>query len=300
MTRLILVLIISLFATSAAYAQEGQAEATILVRLTQIQEELRQLKGKLEEAQYQNSKLSERLDKISQDNEFRFNQLEKGGVSPDGTSATVRIGDDPTPDPAPVVSPTPSPVRPPVAEVSAPASMQGSPAAGEGKVLGQVKLNGDQPVGIAQPVKPAVEKPAMPKAPAPAAVKVPGPKEQFDTAFNLLKEKKYSEAIAALEEFAKKYPKDAQAGSAIYWAGEAYYVQGDYTEAAKKFIESYKRYPKGAKAPDSLLKLSMALAGLDKKKEACTTLAELNEKFPKASAAVKKKAASEKKKYGCK
>ncbi|MFZ2102084.1 MAG: YbgF trimerization domain-containing protein, partial [Oricola sp.] len=59
-------------------------------RVFTLEEEIRQLTGKLEELSYQVLELQEQLRKAQEDNEFRFQQLEGGGAPPasaDGTPA---------------------------------------------------------------------------------------------------------------------------------------------------------------------------------------------------------------------
>jgi tol-pal system protein YbgF len=122
---------------------------------------------------------------------------------------------------------------------------------------------------------------------------------QYNAAFELLKQTKYSEAEVALKDFLAQHEDSAQAGSAFYWLGETYYMQKDYEQAAIQFLRGYKKFPKGEKAPDSLLKLSMALGNLNKTKEACTSLGKLRDEFKNASNAIKQRAQEESKRLSC-
>ncbi|HYU11994.1 MAG TPA: tol-pal system protein YbgF, partial [Stellaceae bacterium] len=123
--------------------------------------------------------------------------------------------------------------------------------------------------------------------------------EQYNYAFGLLKQADYPAAEAALKAFVEQHPKDPMAGNAQYWLGETYYTRGRYLEAASAFAEGYKRYPKGVKAPDELLKLGMSLARANQKQNACVALAQLDHDFPSPGAAIKDRAAAEKKRLGC-
>ncbi|MEE8173229.1 MAG: tol-pal system protein YbgF, partial [Alphaproteobacteria bacterium] len=49
-------------------------------------------------------------------------------------------------------------------------------------------------------------------------------------------------------------------------------------------------YPEGAKAPDPMVNLGMALANLERTKEACQAFAELERKFPEMPANVRQAA----------
>ncbi len=109
---------------------------------------------------------------------------------------------------------------------------------------------------------------------------------QFSNAMNLLAKARYDEASAAFRNFADTNPKDDNASQAIYWVGDIAYVQKDYATAQRTFAEVIKKYPTSARAPDSMLKLGQSLIAAGQKKEGCTFLAALPEKFPKASRAV--------------
>ena len=125
------------------------------------------------------------------------------------------------------------------------------------------------------------------------------PREQYNHAFDLLRQANYDKAEMALLEFVKLHPKEPLVSNARYWLGETYYVRAAYVQAAEVFLEGYQTNPKGPKAPDSLLKLGMSLGGLDKKREACAAFNKLIKDFPKISAGVKNTVTREKQKYGC-
>ena len=61
----------------------------------------------------------------------------------------------------------------------------------------------------------------------------------------------------------------------------------------------YQREAVAGKAPDSLLRLGQSLAALNQKEAACATLAEVERKFPRASASVKRGVTAEQKKVRC-
>src|SRR5437764_1369586 len=108
-----------------------------------------------------------------------------------------------------------------------------------------------------------------------------------------------SGGYAALRACVERHRNDPMAGNAQYWLGETYYTRGRYAEAASAFAEGYKRYPKSSKAADELLKLGMSLARANQKQNACVVLAQLDHDFPASGAAIKERAATEKKKLGC-
>jgi tol-pal system protein YbgF len=124
--------------------------------------------------------------------------------------------------------------------------------------------------------------------------------EQYQYAFDLMRQTKYAEAEKALGAFVDQYPDHPLAGNASYWLGETYYVRKDYKNAAQTFAATFKNYPESGKAPDSLLKLGMSLAALGQTADSCKVFHELKTRYPKAADAVKQRAAKEQAKNGCK
>lgn len=133
-----------------------------------------------------------------------------------------------------------------------------------------------------------------------AAALPPGtPKEQYDHAKSLLRRADYEGAQRALNAFVETYPDGALTGNALYWLGETYYVRGDFSQAAIRFADGYKRFPDHAKGPDNLLKLGMSLAKLDKKREACASFSQITRQYPNATSVIRRTAATQGKKLGC-
>ncbi|MBG76361.1 MAG: hypothetical protein CFH22_00239 [Alphaproteobacteria bacterium MarineAlpha5_Bin12] len=123
------------------------------------------------------------------------------------------------------------------------------------------------------------------------------PDEQYQFAFDLLRDQKLIEARKALEEFISKNPDHSLSGSANYWIGEIIYLSGNYKEAALTFAEAYQKYPASLKVPDMLLRLSKSLSKIDKSEQACITLNELITNYPDSK--LIKKAETEKKLIEC-
>jgi tol-pal system protein YbgF len=123
--------------------------------------------------------------------------------------------------------------------------------------------------------------------------------EDFDYAFSFIRDAKFEEANKAFEKFIEKYASDPLVGNAYYWYGESFYSLKRYDQAAIQFLRGYKRFPDGKKAPDSLLKLSMSLKILGKKKEACSALVKMGRQFPKISSSLKSKMKEQYNNIGC-
>ena len=268
-------------------ASAGPAIARLDIRLTALDEELRAATGKMEELVHQLGQINSRLDKLVGDVDYRLSVLEKARTGAAGAplSGPPRLATVP---------------RAPAVESGAPGTLGQGFATPPG-VLGTITDSdlkaitppSEAPTGPAQAAVP-------PAATEPAVLPEGTPKERYTYAFGLLRQAKYDEAEAALQAFIKAHGDDPLASNARFWLGDTYYVRGQFQDAAKTFLEGYKADPKGAKAPDDLLKLGMSLARLEKKKDACVTFTKLKKDFPDAPDRIKKAAARESQRNGCK
>jgi len=77
----------------------------------------------------------------------------------------------------------------------------------------------------------------------------------YDRAFELLKQSRYEESIAAFREFQTRYPKSSLADSAQYWIAEAHYVNRAYDAALYEYGILIQRYPNSKRLPDAMLKV---------------------------------------------
>ncbi len=107
------------------------------------------------------------------------------------------------------------------------------------------------------------------------------PEEQFQTAFDNIRNKNWDEAKNLFIKFIKNNPENQLSGSAHYWLGELYILEKKYRDAALVLAEGYQKFPKSIKSPDMLFKLSESLYLADKTIEACKTLEKLILDFPK-------------------
>jgi len=82
--------------------------------------------------------------------------------------------------------------------------------------------------------------------------------EDYQSAFAVLKAKKYEEAIEAFQVYLITYPASDFADNAQYWMAEAYYVLRDYQSAVSHFNKVINAYPESRKVPDAYLKLGFS------------------------------------------
>jgi tol-pal system protein YbgF len=237
----------------------GNAYSVLDGRINELEERLRDVTGQMEQSQNAVRQLQSKLDRMQQDDEFRFKQIEDKQSS------------------APAASAPPAEASPP------PENKQGP-----GAPPGFLKPNGDKGAAAnANPPPPANTLPGKTAA------------EQYDYARGLLQNSDYDGASNAFRGFVQQHPQDPLAGSAAYWLGQIAYVQGHYDQAAVIFLDAYQKYPKSAHVAESLLKVGLSMGQLGKKKEACAALHRFQTEFPDASDSLKKQASSERSKQGC-
>ncbi len=107
----------------------------------------------------------------------------------------------------------------------------------------------------------------------------------YQAAFDLLKDGKYSAAIAGFKQFLTTFPQSALADNAQYWLGEAYYVSKDYQQALRSFRTVIEKYPESRKIPDALLKVGYCNYELKNFNDAKTALNQVVQQFPETTAA---------------
>jgi tol-pal system protein YbgF len=125
------------------------------------------------------------------------------------------------------------------------------------------------------------------------------PKDEYDLAYGYVLHKDYALAEKAFADFLRKNPNDKQVADAHYWLGESLFQRQRYQDAADSYLVVVRNYESADKAPDSLLRLGQSLAALGQKEMACASLGEVNRKYPRASAGVKRGVTAEQKRAHC-
>jgi len=83
----------------------------------------------------------------------------------------------------------------------------------------------------------------------------------YQTAYDLIKAKKYNEAVNTLQKMLQKYPAGQFAANAHYWLGELYGLLNKNDQSADEFATVVKNYPDSPKVADAQLKLGLIYAG---------------------------------------
>jgi tol-pal system protein YbgF len=300
-------------APQQAKPEQGEiilAQSNDAVRNQQLQEELRQLNGRIEEMSYQLLQMQEQLRKTQEDNEFRFQELEKKKRSDlgDTTGQPAVASSRPSSSTQPQSSGGDDVARAIEAPSDIGAGAQQGSSAPAPTTLGSMEFdqNGN-PVGASRndsarnsSALPGVEmgSPRAGKDPQKTA-SLGSESDAYKIAYDHVLTGDYQLAETEFSTYISSYPKSTRLADANFWLGEAQYSQGKYNDAAKTFLNAHQTYGKSPKAPEMLLKLGMSLAALDNNETACATLKEVPRRYPTAAKAVLSKVSSEQKRLGC-
>ncbi|WAP67330.1 tol-pal system protein YbgF [Jiella pelagia] len=249
-------------------AQSGD----LVVRINQLEDEVRRLNGRVEELSFQLLQAQEDMRKYREDSEFRFQQIE-GGAAPASAAPAERRGD------------------------AAPSSGPSSTAAEDGNDdIGQLLSGGLDTSSIGGSPAPAAETADTSTV---ASIDASGPRDMYDLAYNHLLAGDYQRAEQSFRQYAQTYPNAKDAPDAEYWLGESLYQQKKYADAAEVFLDAQKSHPESGKAPDMMLKLGMSLAKLNNRDTACVTYKEVSRRYPQMSDNVRRKLQDEQKSARC-
>ena len=102
----------------------------------------------------------------------------------------------------------------------------------------------------------------------------------YRSAFKLLKESQYDQALLAFKSFLKDYPDSAFSSNAQYWIGEANYVMQNYEIAINEYQALLNTYPNSQKISHALLKIGYSYAELGNIADAKKILKEVIRQYP--------------------
>ena len=314
MLRSVLLALAALTLIVPARAQDG---SEFIVRLNRVEGQMRQLSGQVEQLQFENRTLKEQLRKFQEDVEFRFQEGQKGrGASPaakppaPAAEKPARRSDafDPDADPSAPGAPRQLGSAQPPSSVELPpnrARPSGALDPDEGGGRRPLDLGaagrGGAPAAQAVPPRDLSEAPSPPpgRTASVAATGSGDPRADYDVAYAYLIQRQYDQAEMGFRGYLQTHPRDRLVPDATYWLGETYLQRGRSREAAEQFLKVSTEHSRSAKAPDALLKLGTALAALGAKDQACATFAELERKYPAASANVRQGVDREQKRVRC-
>ncbi|OGT61406.1 MAG: tol-pal system protein YbgF [Gammaproteobacteria bacterium RIFCSPHIGHO2_12_FULL_43_28] len=107
----------------------------------------------------------------------------------------------------------------------------------------------------------------------------------YQSAYKLIKEKKYHEAAKELESMLQKYPTGQFAANAHYWLGELYGLMDNHDRAMKEFTAVVKLYSDSPRVSDAQLKIGLILASQSKWKDAKAVFKKVINRYPGTASA---------------
>ena len=109
--------------------------------------------------------------------------------------------------------------------------------------------------------------------------------QDYDAAFNLMKQGFYERAAKSFSNFLAKYPQSALRDNARFWLGEAYYVARNFRQALEEFGKLMNDHPKSPKLPDAMLKTGYSHYELGEWAKARASLNQVMARYPGTPAA---------------
>ena len=248
-----------------------------LLKLSEVEDQFRQLTNKFEEINFKLDKLSNRLSKIQADNQVRFQDIEVAiNSSEDASQLSLKPKSD-------------------VNEVL--------PGSSQPQDLGSISYKDTETSETSQQIQSVDTTASVVTENFQAEEKILPqdltPKKQYEFATSFLKVGDYSTAERAFREFVITNSEHELAGSAQYWYAETFRIRQLYTDAASAYLEGYQKYPKGEKAPINLLKLGVSMVQIGEKDQGCKMINGVKLQYPKANQSVIQKAKYESKKFEC-
>ena len=251
-----------------------------LLKLSEVENQFRELTNKFEEINFKLDKLSTRVSKIQADNQIRFQDIETNISSGNISNEENQLSSKPKTDEQKVL-----------------------PGSSQPQDLGTISYKDTETNETSQQIQSVDTTASIVTETFQSEEKILpqdlNPVEQYEFATSFLKVGDYSTAERAFREFVLSNPDHELAGSAQYWYAETFRIRQLYTDAASAYLEGYQKYPKGKKAPINLLKLGVSMVQIGEKDQGCKMINGVELQYPNANQSVIQKAKYESKKFEC-
>ncbi|VVC75303.1 Outer membrane protein assembly factor BamD [Aquicella siphonis] len=227
-------------------------------RIESLQNQVQTLRGLVEQLTHELEVMQNQQKAMYSDLDKRIAQGDTGAVKPESrpAAATAEAPSVPGPD-----ATLPSAIgKTSVKSASSKQSAKSSAPVAASTSVGLEKSAGDQP-------------------------NVAEEQQIYQTAYNLIKAKKYNEAVSALQGMLKKYPSGQFASNAHYWLGELFGLMGKNDQALSEFNTVVQTYPDSPRVSDAQLKVGMILASQFKWPDAKTALKKVVNRYPGSASA---------------
>ena len=248
-----------------------------LLKLSEVEDQFRQLTNNFEEINFKLDKLSSRLSKIQADNQIRFQDIE---TTISSGEISAKLTSKPKTETSDVL-----------------------PGSSQPQDLGSISYKDTETTETSQQIQSVDTTASIVTENFQAEEKILpqdlSPKKQYEFATSFLKVGDYSTAERAFREFVLSNSDHELAGSAQYWYAETFRIRQLYTDAASAYLEGYQKYPKGNKAPDNLLKLGVSMVQIGEKDQGCKMINGVELQYPDAKQSIIQRAKYESNKFEC-
>lgn len=252
-SQVLAILVLALPISLSAQDPASSVTADLVIQVQQLQDEVRELRGQLEDAQRELENLKDRQRDQYLDLDQRISELRSGAAPVTGAPAAGGPQGD----------------VPQLAQDAQSASPATAPAVD----VPEVRDAMDESAQLSSIGDPQVQSQSTPDTAA-------NEKAAYDTAFQALKELRYADAAQLFQEFLDGYPGSEYADNAQYWLGESYYVTRNYDIALGAFQDLLGNYPDSSKVPDALLKIGYTHYELKNWDQARAALTRVEQEYP--------------------
>jgi tol-pal system protein YbgF len=241
---------------------ENQSASGLMLQQQQLQQELQELRGLVETQQFEIQKLQRTLRDQYLDIDARLGPG-KDGTAPANAAAT--------------------PGTPQASAAQGTIAQPGGAINAAGTEL-QPPVGSEAPAPVTAPVPSSPRAVGIPSLPSPETTGV-SERDAYGTAFDLLKQRNYPQAVEAFNEVLRAYPQGQFTDNARYWLAETYYVQRNYPAALAEFDRLVQLHPTSAKVPGALLKIGYIQYEQEAWDQARTALKQVIAKYPDSTEA---------------
>jgi tol-pal system protein YbgF len=231
----------------------GQSNvADLVIQVQQLQQQIAQLQGTIEEQNFQINELKERQKVLYVDMDSRLADLEKNKLATSGNPNNELVVDSAIEDNSATSSAVT--IAEPVVRESVNAELTTN-------TINQGDIN------------------------ATSTQSDPAIQQQYQNAFNELKAGRFNESSRLFEDFIQQHPNHQLTDNSYYWLGESYYVTRNYPLALAAFQNLEQQFPLSSKLADALLKIGYTYHELEDYQQAEQALTKVVTSFPNQSVA---------------
>ena len=282
-------------------------------RVVGLEEQVRQLTGRMEEMNFQMLQMQEQLRKMQEDVDFRLQEIEQRRGDAGSSAGKEPRSRAEAPEPRQtgqagrdqqLADATPRAPGGAAAGPGEPPRQLGTMVFDESGKLKNGSIDTSTLDTSAIPQDGAIAQDGEPMHPDDQTVvaALPSsadPQELYRSSYEFVLSGDYGTAEAGFREYIERFPNDERSADAHYWLGESLLGQQRYRDAAELFVDANRRYPDSRKSPDMLFKLGVSLSALNQRDVACATFKKVGQRYPQASDALKQRVKQEQALSGC-